>query len=100
MNHNQKINYMRIAAGLAGFHINNKELDLLISLYELTLEKGGEATIDDAVRIKCEVEDRNLPTPLYSSIEEFRKDKEEFEEKDEPEDNALNELELKSETLC
>ncbi len=96
MTHNQKINYMRIAAGLAGFHIANKDLDLLVSLYELTLEKGGEATIDDAVRIKCEVEDRNLPTPLYSSLEEFKKDKEEFEEKEE----ETNELESESEELC
>jgi hypothetical protein len=95
MTHNQKINYMRIATGLAGFHIDNKNMDLLVSLYELTLEKKGDATIDDVVQINCDVNERNLPTPLYSSLEEFREDKQEFKEEEE----ELGEFDTKSKAL-
>lgn len=59
MEHEEKINYMRIAAGIAGFGINNEHLDLLVSLYELVLKKKGKGNIDDVVDIEYEVKKRH-----------------------------------------
>lgn len=72
MTHKQKINYMRIAAGIACFGFSNTQLDLLVSLYDLTLEKKGDCTIDDIIQVKCDVEERNLPEKLYDSLEELQ----------------------------
>jgi len=58
MTHDEKINYMRISAGIAGFGISNEHLDLLVSIYELVLEKKGESTVDDATKIEIEVKKR------------------------------------------
>jgi hypothetical protein len=58
MKHEEKINYMRIAAGIAGFGINNEQLDLLVSLYELVQEKKGKGSIDDVVEIEHAVKNR------------------------------------------
>jgi hypothetical protein len=58
MTHEEKINYMRIAAGIAGFGIKNEHLDLLVSVYELILEKKGKSDIEDVVKIESEVKHR------------------------------------------
>lgn len=54
----EKINYMRIAAGIAGYGFKNEQLDLLISLYELILEKKEEGNIEDVLKIEAEVKKR------------------------------------------
>jgi len=59
MTHEQKINYMRIAAGIACLGFSNSQLDLLVSLYELVLRKKGEATVDDTVNVELEVKKRS-----------------------------------------
>lgn len=38
MEHEQKVNYMRIAAGIVGYGFDNKGLDMLVSLYELVID--------------------------------------------------------------
>lgn len=58
MTHEEKINYMRIAAGVAGFGIKNEHLDLLVSIYELILEKRGKGNINDIVDVEGEVKKR------------------------------------------
>lgn len=58
MTHEEKINYMRIAAGIAGFGMKNEHLDLLVSVYELILEKKGKGNIEDVVKIESEVKHR------------------------------------------
>lgn len=58
MTHEEKINYLRISAGICGFSIQNEHLDLLISLYELILEKKGDGRIDDIVEVELEVKER------------------------------------------
>jgi hypothetical protein len=58
MKHEEKINYLRIAAGICAFGFTNEQLDLLISLYELVLEKKGKASIEDAVAIELKVKER------------------------------------------
>lgn len=58
MTHDQKINYMRIAAGVCGFGISNQHLDLLVSLYELVIEKEGDADIRSMADIEVQVKNR------------------------------------------
>ena len=60
MTQEEKINYMRIAAGICGFGIDNKSLDLLVSLYELTMKKKGATKLDDIVDVKMGVENRAI----------------------------------------
>ena len=54
MEHKEKINYMRIASGMAGFSIQNKHLDLLVSLYEYVLEKQGGGNLREIISIEAE----------------------------------------------
>ena len=54
MEHKEKINYMRIASGMAGFSIQNKHLDLLVSLYEYIIEKQGDGNLREIITIEAE----------------------------------------------
>ncbi|HEY3405396.1 MAG TPA: hypothetical protein VGK59_18555 [Ohtaekwangia sp.] len=58
MTHEEKINYMRIAAGIAGYSFDTKNLDMLVSLYELVIEKQGETDLKTVCKIETEVKDR------------------------------------------
>ena len=59
MTHEEKINYMRIAAGVCRFGIDNEQLDLLVSIYEKILEKQGETDMKDLAKIQVEVKKRS-----------------------------------------
>lgn len=59
MTHEQKINYMRIAAGVVGYGFDNKGLDMLVSLYELVIEKQGDTDINSVCKVEAEVKSRN-----------------------------------------
>ena len=54
MEHKEKINYMRIASGMAGFSIQNNHLDLLVSLYEYVIEKQGKGNLREIITIEAE----------------------------------------------
>ena len=58
MEHKEKINYMRIASGIAGYGFKHEQLDLLVSLYELILVHEGESNIKHVVKIESEVKNR------------------------------------------
>lgn len=58
MTHEQKIEFMRLATGMCGFGIAYKELDLLVSIYELIIEKEGNATMRDAAQVEDDVKKR------------------------------------------
>ena len=58
MTHEEKINYMRIAAGICSFGFKNEHLDLLVSLYELTMKKEGKTALDDIVDVELAVKKR------------------------------------------
>lgn len=55
MTHDEKINYMRIAAGIAGFGLKTEHLDLLVCVYELVLRKKGKANIEDVIEIERDI---------------------------------------------
>lgn len=59
MTHEQKINYMKIAAGIVGYGFDNKGLDMLVSLYELVIEKQGESDLKTILEIEAEVKKRD-----------------------------------------
>jgi len=59
MEHKEKINYMRMASNLTGFGFPEKELDMLVSLYDLILEKKGETSLEDIAKVQVEIEERN-----------------------------------------
>ena len=58
MTHEEKINYMRIATGIVGIKFYGNDADLLVSLYELVIEKKGETDLDSVCRVESEVKDR------------------------------------------
>lgn len=58
MTHNQKIQYMRLAAGMSGYGFTDEGLDLLVSIYDKVLAAKGKTSISDIVDIQVEVEKR------------------------------------------
>lgn len=52
MTHDEKIQYLKIALGIAGLGVDHKHLNLMISIYELVLEKKGETTLDDVIKVE------------------------------------------------
>lgn len=49
---------MRIAAGIACMGFTNEQLDELVSLYELVIEKEGGTSLRDVSQIEVECEKR------------------------------------------
>jgi len=60
MTHEEKVNYMRIAAGVAGMGFTNHQLDLLISLYDVIIEKEGMTNLQDIIKVEMQVDEREL----------------------------------------
>ena len=58
MTHEEKINYMRIAVGVAGFSIREKDMDLLVSIYELINVRGEKGNIKDILEVERQVKQR------------------------------------------
>ena len=58
MTHEEKVNYMKIAAGIVGYCFDKKGLDMLVSIYDLVLEKKGETDLHSIVKVECAVEER------------------------------------------
>lgn len=61
MTQEEKIKYFAIAANITGFCINIEQSDMFVSLYELILEKEGEADIRSISAIEASVKERNKP---------------------------------------
>lgn len=64
MSHDDKIKYMEIAANLCKFHFKTKDLDLLISLYELVIDKEGDANLKDVAKIEADLNERYKQAPV------------------------------------
>lgn len=59
MTHEEKINYMRIAAGIVGYTFDPKGLDMMVSLYDLVLEKQGETDLKMICEVEADVKNRD-----------------------------------------
>ena len=55
MNHEEKIKYMKIAAAIVGYGFDTKGLDMLVSTYDLVVEKKGECDIDSISSVQYSV---------------------------------------------
>jgi hypothetical protein len=58
MTHEEKINYMKIATGIVGYGFDTKGLDMLVSLYELVIERQGETDVKTICKVEVEVKQR------------------------------------------
>ena len=58
MIHEEKIKYMKIAAGIVGYGFKHEQLDMLVSLYELVLQKQGDTDVREVCKVQEEVENR------------------------------------------
>jgi hypothetical protein len=58
MKHEQKINYMKIAAGIVGYVFDTKGLDMMVSIYELVIEKQGATDLETITNVELEVKKR------------------------------------------
>ena len=59
MTHEEKINYMKIAAGIVGYGFEPKGLDMLVSIYELIIEKKWDADLKTISEIEAAVNKRD-----------------------------------------
>lgn len=59
MTHNKKISYMDIASRISGYGFEKKDLDMLVSIYELVSKNEGETDLKQVIHIKSEVNDRH-----------------------------------------
>lgn len=50
-----KIKYMTIATNISGFGFNTEQIQLLISLYEGVITKGGELNVRDIAEIQAAI---------------------------------------------
>lgn len=60
MTHEEKINYMKIAAGIVGYGFDKKGLDMLVSLYDLVTKHEGDTDVKQIVKVQTEVEKREV----------------------------------------
>lgn len=60
MTHEEKLKYMKIAAGIVGYGFDEKGLDMLISLYDLVTKHEGDTDVKQIVKVQMEVEERDL----------------------------------------
>ena len=58
MTHDKKIHYMQLAVGMCNFGIHDRDLDLLVSMYELIIKMEGGTTMHDALDVKEQVKER------------------------------------------
>lgn len=58
MTHEEKIEYMRISAGICCYGFSHQQMDLLVSLYELVLQKKGEGKLDEILHAQRECKTR------------------------------------------
>lgn len=68
MTHDEKIEYLAIALNICNFAYNKRQVDLMVRLYDMVLEKGGGADMFDIATIKAEHNKKykaiDKPTPL------------------------------------
>lgn len=58
MQHEKKINYMKIAAGICGFGFTCEQLDLLTSIYDKVLVNEGDTNLREIAEIEVQVSNR------------------------------------------
>jgi len=73
MTHEEKIDYMRLAMGLAQFGFTNEQLDLLVSMYELVVEKQGDTDLNSMTTVVYDCREREKVRKKDKIREEIKK---------------------------
>ena len=58
MTKEEKLKYLDIATRVAGYSIAKKDLDIIISLYELILKKGGDTDFESVFCLSFTIEEK------------------------------------------
>jgi hypothetical protein len=74
MTHEMKIEYMKIAAGVCCLGFSFEQLDLLVSLYELVLQKEGETDLRSMVDVKIAAKRRAEEREVAEAMREKKED--------------------------
>lgn len=61
--HSQKLEHFQVASTLVGFKFKDKDLDMLVSMYDLVSEFGGKLDLDTITTKEFEVNERHLVKP-------------------------------------
>ena len=61
--HSQKLEHFQVASTLVGFKFKDKDLDMLVSMYDLVNEFGGKLDLDTITTKEFEVNERHLVKP-------------------------------------
>lgn len=62
--HSQKLEHCQVALTLVGFKFKDKDLDMLVSMYDLVAEFGGKLDINTITTKQFEVNERHLVKPV------------------------------------
>jgi len=62
--HSQKLEHFQVASTLVGFKFKDKDLDMLVSMYDLVNEFGGKLDLDTITTKEFEVNERHLVKPV------------------------------------
>ena len=58
--HTQKLEHLDVAGAIAGFKLKPKDLDMIVTVYELLLKFGGKLDLDTITKAQYEVEQRHI----------------------------------------
>ena len=56
MTQDDKISYMKVAAGIIGYTFEKKGLEMLVSIYDKILDKKGQTDLSDLVDIQISID--------------------------------------------
>lgn len=71
MSHEEKINYLRIAASLCNYGFTNQQLDLFYSLYEAVIEKQGNNDLKEILEIESRVKAKHEAIAKSELLDKF-----------------------------
>jgi hypothetical protein len=74
MTHDEKIEYMRLATAFAGIQCGVAELEMLISLYDLILEKKGDTDLMSLAKVVANVVEKYTKQDSNESSKEDSKE--------------------------
>ena len=55
MTKEQKLTYLNVACRVAGFPFTDEALEILEGIYSLVIEKKGDTSIEEIIKIECDV---------------------------------------------
>lgn len=63
----EKVDYMKIALAFIGIAVSDMTTDMILQSYELILQKGGQVSIEDMVKIEYNTKEKYQPRKEFIS---------------------------------